>query len=243
MAKKSNLYFVNNSLALRYIGRDTKEILLFIAERITDYCAEVTPEVLESVCKPNNVIPKQIRIIDDYLKMSSRGDVPLSNEERLVLVNCIETVNNIKEIKGLKYGGTTFVFNCNLLEAFAKKMENKIKDAGLVCTRKDSFSTCSSYIFPDNKVLRGIRVSDHETDECLKFKHNVIIGAKITHYSVKSNKDAYGRDYYIHYTPHEDFKEVSKIILQSVLKEREEKLATMGEEQYMAQRLGNESVL
>lgn len=243
MAKKRNLYLIDNTIALRYVGKDTKEVLLFIAKSITDYCAEVTPEVLASIGKQNNIIHKQVKIIEEYLKISGSGDVPLSNEERLVLLKCIDTVNSISEIKGLKYGGSSFVYNCNLLETFAKKLENKIKDAGMVCTRKDSFSTCSSYLFPDNKVLRGIRVSDHETEECAKFKHNVILGISISKYSLKVGKDTYGREYYIHHVAHDDFKEVANTILQSTLEEKAEKISAMGEEQYMAQRMGNGSVL
>lgn len=229
----------NGGALIRYVGDDALELLLFLAEYISSECKGKKPVNLLKLSDKDNFIVNQIKLIHSYLKLLNRQGIELKGENRLALENCLSIASSVYHLGEFKEQKGDFEANCSILDFVVDKLVKKLRASKISCDRKDSISTCSAYLFPDYHTLRGIRVSDHTTEECSKFKHNIIIGVNIEEYSVKHGIDTYGRDYFIHYTPKGGIKEVLEIVLESTVLERDEKIEKLGEVAYTNLCYGN----
>lgn len=232
--KSTNVLCYEGKYELFYKGTDAYNLLLFFAQNIIYYCKCSVQKKFDPKDKKDKFYMQQAKNIAMSYHLILKGELASNPEDINLLRTCIyysscrfkseEFLSLIPHNLDIKGG---FV-----IDSIANKVAKTLKSRGFIVHKRISISSVSRYLMIDNRVLKLIRISDHESE--LPYKYNVIYHNDIQDSHIDRSNSAnvryiLGKDSRDSITPQSS---VINILISDILADKEEKLEEWGRNQY-----------
>jgi hypothetical protein len=232
--KHTNVLCYKDKYELCYKGNDAYDLLLFFAQNIINYCKCSVQKKFDPKDKKDKFYMQQAKNIAMSYHLILKGELVSNPEDTNLLRTCIyyssrrfkseEFLSLIPHNLDIKGG-----FD---VDSIANKIVKYLKSRGFIVHKRISTSSVSRYLMIDNRVLKLIRISDHESE--LPYKYNVIYCSSIRDSHIDRSNPAnvryiLGKDGRDSITPQSS---VINILISDILADKEEKIEEWGRNQY-----------
>lgn len=232
--KSTNVLCYEGKYELFYKGTDAYNLLLFFAQDIINYCKCSVQKKFDPKDKKDRFYMQQAKNVAMSYHLILKGELASNPEDINLLRTCIyysscrfkseEFLSLIPHNLDIKGG---FV-----IDSIANKIAKTLKSRGFIVHKRISTSSVSRYLMIDNRVLKLIRISDHESE--LSYKYNVIYHSGIRDSHIDRSNPAnvryiLGKDSRDSITPQSS---VIDILISDILADKEEKIEEWGRNQY-----------
>lgn len=232
--KGTNVLCYESKYELFYKGTEAYNLLLFFAQDIINYCKCSVQKKFDPKDKKDRFYMQQAKNVAMSYHLVLKGELVSNPEDTNLLRTCIyyssrrfkseEFLSLIPHNLDIKGGFE--------VDSIANKIVKSLKSRGFIVHKRISTSSVSRYLMIDNRVLKLIRISDHESE--LPYKYNVIYCSSIRDSHIDRSNPAnvryiLGKDGRDSITPKSS---VINILISDILADKEEKIEEWGRNQY-----------
>lgn len=235
---RTNVIIHEDKCELLYRNRDAVDVILYFAKEITQYCKSTVQRKFDSNDPRDQFYMKQAKNIMMLYHFYKKGEVKLTRKD-------IASVRESISYASKKFKNRDFLSLVpHSLSIEVKEQVNsvtleiikRLKSNGFIVFKRVSSSTPSQYLMLDNRVLKLVRVSNHESCE-MDYKYNVIV-KQGTQDDVKIVKNEKGYStYYI--VPGVPYNFIVNRLIQDILEDKQSKIKQLGKITYNKMVYGN----
>lgn len=232
--KSTNVLCYEGKYELFYKGTDAYNLLLFFAQDIINYCKCSVQKKFDPKDKKDRFYMQQAKNVAMSYHLILKGELVSNPEDINLLRTCIYYSSlRFKSEEFLSLIPHNLDIKCGfVIDSIANKVAKTLKSRGFIVHKRISTSSVSRYLMIDNRVLKLIRISDHESE--LPYKYNVIYHSGIRDSHIDRSNSAnvryiLGKDSRDSITPQSS---VINILISDILADKEEKIEEWGRNQY-----------